>query len=219
MTTVAKPKSPVKQEPELSARDLLKATAKKAAGKKGNGHFHKTGMEDMAKTILDKLAAAKELEREADLLKAQLRQTLDPWFIDVVCKHGHQSSVTVDAGPDSEPMRVTYPHRYYKIDSGMEEDLRGILGEQYDTYFRTVASLKVRPEVTEDAEKLNAVVKEIATAIGPERFKQLFVSEESIAPLKTFTERRYTALTTKQNAELGLAGVAQIVSFGEHKGK
>jgi hypothetical protein len=60
---------------------------------------------------------------------------------------------------------------------------------------------------------LTRVVNELATALGAERFAELFDVAVGLQPTSAFTVNRYAELTPAQLKELEAAGVEQTVVF------
>jgi hypothetical protein len=53
---------------------------------------------------------------------------------------------------------VSFQHRYTKLALDREEHLRQLLGEDFEPYFKRTVSLKVKKDVAEDPERLDAMV-------------------------------------------------------------
>jgi len=198
-----------------TASSLLKAAAKGKAASKSD-HLHYDG--DLAETAGRLLALTRrrdEIEREIGVLRDQVRGVVDPWYQETVRTAAYQATVKVPAGKEGT-LRISYQHRYGKIPGEREESLRQVVGDNYDRYFAPAASVKLRKEVTDDPELLAQTVELLAAALGDD-FARVFEAEQVIVPTRTFTERRWSDLTSEQNAALGLAGVYQIVAIAEGK--
>lgn len=154
----------------------------------------------------------KELSREQDMTRDALIDAVRP-FHEEQCtrRRSYESSVYVDG------VRVSFQHRWSKIRADQEPGLREVFNGQYDQLFKRAVTVKLRKEITEDAEALDAVVLELANALGAERFAALFEVEQGIAPTKIFTESQYNHDQTVR-AKLGLAGVRQVVAVGKAGG-
>ena len=87
----------------------------------------------------------------------------------------------------------------------------GLLGEDYERYFKRTVSLKVKKEVAEDPERLDAMVLALAEALGAENFSSLFEVEQSLTPTKAYTEST-CQFPAETRAALNLIGVRQIVA-------
>src|SRR5262249_20266282 len=105
----------------------------------------------------------------------------------------------------------SFQHRYSKLRLDLETDLRNLLGEDYDRYFKRAVSLKVKKEIAEDPVQLEAMVIAVAEALGADNFASLFEVEQSLAPTKAFTEASWQ-LPVEKRAALQLAGLRQIVA-------
>ena len=109
-------------------------------------------------------------------------------------------------------LRVSFQHRYAKLGLDREEHLRQVLGEDFERYFKRTVSLKVKKDVAEDPERLDAMVLALAETLGAENFASLFEVEQSLAPTKAYTETS-CQLPPETRAALNLAGVRQIVAL------
>src|SRR5262245_11507473 len=92
------------------------------------------------------------------------------------------------------------------------DDLRTLLGDDFERYFKRTVSLKVKKEVAEGPERLDAMVLALAEALGAENFGSLFEVEQTLTPTKAYTESncQFPAAT---RAQLSLIGVRQIVAI------
>jgi hypothetical protein len=206
-------------KPNKTSAAALMASAKRAPGPVRSSPFDcPLPLEDMAAKILNLTRQRDELERELRLKKDQIRVEVDPWYKEQVKRHGHESSVRVP-GDGAGTLRITYQDRYLKLDLERLQHIREALGSKTDTYFSEGATLSVRKEITEDPQKLSALVEKLAELLGPEGFAETFVAEQVCYPTTAFTQRRYNDLSSEQNAKLELIGVKQVVAFAEHKGK
>ena len=104
-------------------------------------------------------------------------------------------------------LRVSFQHRYTKLALDREEHLRELLGEDFERYFKRTVSLKVKKEVAEDPERLDAMVLALA-----ENFASLFEVEQSLTPTKAYTEST-CQFPAETRAALNLIGARQIVAL------
>ena len=134
-----------------------------------------------------------------------------PWHEDTCARRkAHESTVVVETPTGA--MRVSFQHRYTKLALDREEHLLQLLGDDFARYFKRTVSLKVKKEVAEDPERLNAMVLEVAKAFGEENFDRLFEVEQSLAPTKAYTESN-CQFPAETRAALNLIGVRQIVAL------
>jgi hypothetical protein len=196
-----------------TAADLLKSATKSPTASKHGGYDFDGGLQTLASKVLELIGVKAETERELDLAKDQVRQNVDPWYQERLLSNGYESSVRIPAGSKGV-LRLSYQHRYLKLPAEKESALRQIVGERYEDYFQPAASVKIRKDIADDPERLAQVVVRLGQVLGDE-FAAIFEAEQTILPTKRFTEQRYRELDKQTNAALNLAGVYQVVSFGE----
>jgi hypothetical protein len=152
-----------------------------------------------------------ENERELGLVRDQVLNVVRPWHEETCARRrAHEATVVVETPTGA--LRVSFQHRYAKLSLDREAELRGLLGDDFERYFKRTVSLKVKKEVAEDPAQLEAMVIALAESMGAENFASLFEVEQSLAPTKTFTESN-CQLPTETRTALQAAGVKQIVAF------
>jgi hypothetical protein len=201
---------------KLDVAALLKASAKAPAGKASSPFDYDGDLKEPAARFLAIKAQVDELGREEGLVRDEIRRVVDPWYQGRLRDHKYESSVKVGAG-DGASLRVTYSRRCTKLPASKEDELRGILGDEYDRFFRPVAKVALKKAVAEDPDRLAEVVTELAEALGADKFSAIFDVEQTIEPSDAFAELRYRELDGETNSKLELAGVKQIVAFGQGK--
>lgn len=218
--TLAPPEPPPAFAPAVKrvhAASLLKQASTGTKAKKQSGLLYDGDLTVEAARILHLKRTVEEQERELTLAKSQLRRVLEPWYHDRIATGGYESTVRIPASKGGDALRATFQHRYSAIPLELESHLRAVLGddERFDRYFKPTASLKLKKEVADDPELLAKVVEEIAEAVGPERFSQLFEATQGLYPSKGFTENRWRELSQEQNDKIAAFGCEQVVAFGE----
>jgi hypothetical protein len=193
-----------------SAADLLAGATKK--GKTGNHlvYVGEVGCEAAARwlDLNDKLA---ETERELNLARDRVLDVIRPWHEDTCARRrAHEATVVVETPTGT--LRVSFQHRYTKLALDREEHLRQLFGDDFERYFKRTVSLKVKKEVAEDPERLDAMVLALAEALGAENFASLFEVEQSLTPTKAYTETN-CQFPAETRAALNLIGVRQIVAL------
>ena len=208
--SVFQPTDPLAEPKKVSAADLLAGATKKG---KTNNHLAYSGEDGQAAATrwLELSAKLAETERELGLARDQVLDVIRPWHEDTCAKRkAHEATVIVETSAGT--MRVSFQHRYTKLALDREEHLRQLLGDDYERYFKRAVSLKVKKEVAEDPERLDAMVLAVAEALGAENFASLFEVEQSLAPTKAFTESS-CQFPPETRAALSAAGVKQIVAM------
>jgi hypothetical protein len=194
----------------ISAAALLGSAAKKL---KGNSHLVYTGEDgrEAAARWLKLHATKEETERELDLARDQVLEVVCPWH-DEACARWRAHEPTVVIETKDGTARVSFQHRYTKLPLEREEELRRVLGDSYEGFFKRGVSLKVKKEIAEDPARLEQLVVALAESIGAENFASLFEVEQCLIPTKAFTETR-CQLQPETRAALAAAGVKEIVAM------
>jgi hypothetical protein len=195
---------------KLSAADLLAGATKKG---KTTSHLLYTGEagREAAARWLELSAHLAETERELGLVRDKILDVIRPWHEETCARrHAHEPTVVVETPTGA--LRVSFQHRYTKLALDLEADLRGLLKDDFDRYFKRAVSLKVKKEIAEDPGQLEQMVVALAEALGAENFATFFEVEQSLSPTKAFTETKWQ-FPAETRAALLLAGVRQIVAL------
>jgi hypothetical protein len=209
MPKIVTPTVPAPQAKSVSAADLLAGAAKKGKSSNHLVYVGEVGCEAATRwlDLNDKFA---ETERELALARDRVLDVIRPWHEDACTKRkAHEATVVVETPTGA--LRVSFQHRYTKLGLDREEHLRELLGENFERYFKRTVSLKVKKEVAEDPERLDAMVLALAEALGAENFSSLFEVEQSLTPTKAYTEST-CQFAAETRAALNLIGVRQIVA-------
>jgi len=194
----------------LSAAALLAGATKKG---KTTSHLVYTGEagQEAAARWLELNAQFAETERELALVRDGVLDMVRPWHEETCARRRtHEPTVVVETPTGA--LRVSFQHRYAKLALDREEQLRQVLGEDFDRLFKRTVSLKVKKEVAEDPAQLEQMVLSLAEALGADNFASLFEVEQTLTPTKVFTETS-CQLPSETRAALNLAGVRQIVAI------
>jgi hypothetical protein len=192
-----------------SASDLLAGATKKG---KTTSHlvYAGEGGREAAARWLELNAKLAETERELGLARDQILNVIRPWHEEACARrHAHEPTVVIETPTGA--LRASFQHRYAKLPLDLETNLRGLLHDDFDRYFKRVVSLKVKKEVAEDPAQLEQMVLTLAEALGAENFASLFEVDQSLSPTKVFTETSWQFPVDTRTA-LMLAGVRQIVA-------
>ncbi len=204
-----------KQSVPAPAKSVSAAALLASATKKGKTSDHlvypgEAGREAAARWLqLD--AQLAETERELALVRDQVLDVIRPWH-EETCTRRRAHEATVVIKTPTGALRVSFQNRYVKLPLDREADLRGLLGDDFERYFKRAVSLKVKKEIAEDPAQLEAMVIALAETLGADNFATLFEVEQSLSPTKAFTETS-CQLLPETRAALQLAGVRQIVAF------
>jgi len=209
MSAIVKQPSAAPQAKSPSAADLLAGATKKG---RTTSHLVYTGEagREAAAHWLELDAKLAETERELGLVRDKILDVIRPWHEETCARrHAHEPTVVIETPTGT--LRVSFQHRYTKLPLDLETDLRGLLHDDFDHYFKRAVSLKVKKEVAEDPAQLEQMVLTLAEALGAENFASLFEVEQSLTPTKVFTETSWQFPVDTRTA-LMLAGVRQIVA-------
>jgi hypothetical protein len=203
-------KQPVPAPQAKTAADLLAGATKKGKSSNHLVYVGEVGQEAAARWLALNAKLA-ETDRELGLARDQVLDLIRPWHEETCARRrAHEATVVVETPTGA--LRVSFQHRYTKLALDREEHLRQLLGENFERYFKRTVSLKVKKEVAEDPERLDAMVLALAEALGTENFASLFEVEQSLAPTKTYTETS-CQFPAETRAALNLIGVRQIVAL------
>src|SRR5262245_40565764 len=164
MSTIVK--QPACAPQAKSAADLLAGATKKGKSSNHLVYVGEVGCEAAARwlDLNDKLA---ETERELNLARDRVLDVIRPWHEDTCAtRKAHESTVVVETPTGA--LRVSFQHRYAKMGLDREEHLRTLYGDDFERYFKRTVSLKVKKEVAEDPERLDAMVLALGEALGAE---------------------------------------------------
>jgi hypothetical protein len=198
----------------VSAAALLGAAAKKP---KNDSHLVYTGEDgrEAAARWLKLQATQKETERELELARDQVLGVVAPWHEETCARRkAHEPTVVIETKEGTA--RVSFQDRYSKLPIEREEELRRVLGNSYDGFFKRGVSLKVKKEVAEDPARLEQLVLALAESIGAENFASLFEVEQCLIPTTAFTETK-CQLPPETRVAVAAAGVKQIVAMASKK--
>jgi hypothetical protein len=206
--SIPTPKVP---EPQAkSAAALLAGATKKGKATNHLVYVGQAGCEAAARW-LDLNDQFAETERELALVRDQVLNVIRPWHEEICARRrAHESTVVIETPTGA--LRVSFQHRYAKMGVDREADLRQLMGDDFDRYFKRIVSLKVKKDVAEDPAQLEQMVLTLAEALGAENFASLFEVEQSLTPTKAYTESN-CQLPAETRAALNLAGVRQIVAL------
>ena len=207
MSTITVLKKKVKPEEDAAfnlADVLAGATAPKASkAKKAAAPLLVVG--DDVKQLATRIREVKEeldsAESIYETLSAEFIENVSP-LRDSLCKKAYQSSVRV---PDTKGLSVgvSWADKYCKVPGENDSAIREVVGDHFEDYFTPDIAVTVR-DISEES------LKELVTAVGPERFARFFAVEKTIKPTTRFTMEQFNVFTLEQRQRLVQAGVKQF---------
>ncbi len=155
-----------------------------------------------------------EAKREKEMVRDQILQFVRPWHEEQCrARQAHTPTVNVPT-KDEDAVRVSFQHRYGKIDADRETMLREAVGPEFPAFFRIAYALKLRKEIADDFQKLQEFIQILASVVGPQRFAAWFDVEKTIVPTHLLTERKPN-LPAEVLSKLDAAGVEQVVALAK----
>jgi len=178
---------------KLNVNDVLKSASKKSKPK--------TEMVELSlpAKALDAFHEAydkvKEAEAELSIAQLDLLEKVEPSYLEQL-KTKYVNSVRVTDG--NTELTVSWKDAYSKIPTEQLDEIKSIVGNKTDSFFRETNDIKVKPEAATDPD----VLEKLINAVGAENFRRWFDVNQSIKPTREFTERRYMELDKKTNEAL-----------------
>lgn len=105
-------------------------------------------------------------------------------------------------------IQVLLGNRFKKIPSERGPALKKELGKDFDKCFEPVVSVKLRKSIADDVKLTDAAIRELAKALGKERFAELFETEVALLPSEEFG--RLLAMDSGLREGLGIEQIAQV---------
>lgn len=179
----------------MSVNDLLK----KAAAKKGTKPT--TDMVEIPVPpglLLNhkiKYDVAKAAKAELELSEEELLSSVKPEYVKTL-KDRYVNSARLAEG-DVEAT-VSWKDAYSKIPTEKAEEIRNLVGDQYEDYFKEVNEIVVKEDVAANEDLLTRLIE----AIGPDTFEKFFDVAQHIRPTSRFTQERYRELSPEVNNQL-----------------
>lgn len=203
--------------PTVSAREVKRAAATIDAIRPKNERpgseivCQQSVVVERAAQVITHIATAKAIEADVKVAKDFLRGRLDG----VVARAGRtdDTPTTVRIPTDAGDLLVSYKDAYKDIKLEKVPQLQEIIGDDFDRLFELRKTLKIRAAAIKADEDLASVVNELTTALGKERFLELFDASLSVSPTSEFTVRRFRDLTSVQLKQLEDVGVEQTAAF------
>lgn len=124
----------------------------------------------------EKTGKAKRLQAEEEILPAALRAKRKASRED----GEFHSSIDVN-----DKVKVKTQNKYSPIDSDEEENVREVVGDKFDSWFKESTDVSFNSELLRDEEAMGSIIE----AIGEENFSKYFTVKQVLVPTKTFHEQ------------------------------
>jgi len=142
-----------------------------------------------------KYDAAKAAKADLELSEEELLNAIKPHYVESL-KGRYVNSARLSE--DNIEATVSWKDAYSKIPTENADEIKGLVGDKFNDYFREVNEIVVKEEVAGN-EKL---LEELITAVGPDTFSKYFDVDQKLVPTTRFTQERYRELAPEVNTQL-----------------
>lgn len=157
---------------------------------------------DVGRSVIK--VADRWLDRKEEEEKAKTaRETVEAELLDIVtplrndlCVKEYVPTVKVPSS-NGPAVNVSWSTSYKEIKQ--LEEVKDLLGDDFDLFFREKIDIKVKPDVVMNDEQLLEIVK----AVGAERFPELFDVCRKTVPKEEYTTEFHKVFSAKKQAALG----------------
>ena len=195
MAKITTLRKPVEEEIDVMAVLAGAAKPKEAASSKSKTPILSVGdpIKKLATRARALTAEIESRQSEMELVKQELIDQVAPLRAGLCKKEGYLSTVRV---PDTEGLSIslTWSGSYSKIDD--VPAVKKVVGERFDELFITTNVINVKGDAS------NALLKELITAVGPERFAEFFDVTQAVKPNERYTKEFFSFLTDDERALL-----------------
>ena len=142
-----------------------------------------------------KYDAAKAAKADLELSEEELLNEVTPVYVERL-RDSYLTSARINEG-DIEAT-VSWKDAYSKIPIDKIDEVRGLVGEKYDEFFKEVNEIVVKDDVASNPNLLEELIK----AVGPDTFSKYFDVAQFVKPKVRFTEDRHRSLSPEVNTQL-----------------
>jgi len=176
----------------MGVGNILKKAAKKKTSKK------KSTTPDVdlphLKDAISKWKEGSKMEKDGKAMRSQAEGVILPEAEEERVKvsmgdGSYHSSIKING-----EVTVSTQNRYTKIDTENEDEIREIVGDKYDQWFKEQTKVSLKPALLNDEEAMGKIIK----AVGEENFGNLFDVEQTIVPTEVFHKARSTDADVKK---------------------
>jgi hypothetical protein len=166
---------------------------------------------DHAALYLRAMRSMKKLKDQMDVLKAELIEQITDWHREQCeARAQYESTVLLPVGGGAQ-LQMVLANRWTEIRASREEELRELLGDDFDRCFRETVSLEVAKDVADDHKLLGQVVRKLKKLAGDD-FAEWFTSQRLLAATEEFTKE-----VPLDPADRERLGIKQVVTLSEKK--
>lgn len=142
-----------------------------------------------------KYDAAKAAKADLELSEEELLNEVTPVYVERL-RDSYLTSARISEG-DTEAT-VSWKDAYSKIPIDKIDEIKGLVGEKYDEFFKEVNEIVVKDDVASNPNLLEELIK----AVGPDTFSKYFDVGQHVKPTTRFTEERHRTLSPEVNTQL-----------------
>jgi hypothetical protein len=192
----------VPQSPKIDLKATLRGAQKAETTPKSKTPILPVSFEikELAKEVREAKEAADSAQTLFEIKAQELLMAVTDMRRDL-CRQEYQSSVKIPTS-DNLAVLVVWSGNYKKIAGSKEGELISIVGDKYESYFKTKFAIKVK-----DLEETE--LGDLIDIIGADKFAHYFEVDEVIRPTENFVRDAVLMEMGTTNA-LEAAGVAQF---------
>lgn len=146
----------------------------------------------------EKYDAAKAAKADLELSEEELLQEVTPAYVTKLKESYVNSARVVE---DEVEATISWKDAYSKIPIDKSDEIKELIGDKYNDYFREVNEIVVREDVAANPKLL----EELITAVGPDTFSKYFDVAQHVKPTTRFTEERHRTLSPEVNGKLDVS--------------
>lgn len=182
----------------MNVTDVLKKAANKKTAKPSTDMVEIPVPPGLLTSHKEKYDAAKAAKAEFELSEEELLREVKPQYVEKLRSSYVNSARLVEGDVEAT---VSWKDAYSKIPSESSEEIKGIVEDKFDEYFKEVSEIIVREDVAANPDLLEELIR----AVGPDTFSKYFDVTQYVKPTSRFTEERYRTLSPEANAQLDVA--------------
>jgi hypothetical protein len=143
----------------------------------------------------EKYDAAKAAKADLELSEEQLLGEVSPVYVERL-REQYVNSARLNE--DNVEATVSWKDAYSKIPVEKIDEIKELVGDKYDEFFKEVNEIVVREDVASNPNLLEELIREV----GPDKFSKYFDVAQHVKPTTRFTEERHRTLSPEVNTQL-----------------
>lgn len=179
----------------MSVNDILRKAATKKGSKPSTDMIEIPVPPGLLSSHKLKYDASKSAKAELELSEEELLSHVKPEYQKTLKERFVNSARLAEGEVEAT---VSWKDAYTKVPSEKETEIRDLVGNKYDDYFKTVNEIVVKEDVASN----ERLLEELIAAVGPETFGKFFDVAQHVKPTSRFTQERYRELSPEVNNQL-----------------